>query len=113
MDLGSYDHNSINPSSSHQYLLPRLISILKSSHVTSDQRVLDLGAGTGSIASSLTELGFDITAVEPSLSGIQIAQSSYPALNIVQASGYDDLAASLGTFDVIYSLEVIEHLSPT
>ena len=41
---------------------------------------------------------------------MRIAKETWPELNIEQATGYDDLAAKYGTFPVVLSLLVVEHV---
>lgn len=51
-----------------------------------------------------------VTGIDISGSGIQIAKKHFQHLNIHVGSVYDDLAGQYGTFPVVVSLEVIEHL---
>lgn len=74
-----------------------------------DQRVIDVGCGNGATAGMLGSLGFEVTAIDPSISGIKIAKASYPNATFEIASAYDDLATRFGTFPLLVSLEVIEH----
>jgi 2-polyprenyl-6-hydroxyphenyl methylase/3-demethylubiquinone-9 3-methyltransferase len=57
----------------------------------------------------LAELGFMVTAVDPSTTGIQVAIEAYPKVRFAQRSAYDDLASEFGEFDAVVSLEVVEH----
>lgn len=58
----------------------------------------------------LAQLGYDVTGVDLSETGIAQARAAFPALSFHRGSVYDDLVPALGTFDVVVSLEVIEHL---
>ena len=58
----------------------------------------------------LTELGWDVTGVDPSAEGIAQARAHYPGLKLYEGSAYDDLAARYGRFPVVTSLEVVEHV---
>jgi 2-polyprenyl-6-hydroxyphenyl methylase/3-demethylubiquinone-9 3-methyltransferase len=75
-----------------------------------DKRAFDLGCGNGFQANKLSQLGFGVTAVDPSDSGIATAKEHFPQLKTAIASAYDDLAAKFGTFPLVYSIEVVEHL---
>ncbi len=73
--------------------------------VAAKPRVLDFGAGTGTIAELVTELGYDVTCLEPDeslralLGELQLPTVADP-----------DAAAALAPFDVIYAINVIEHI---
>jgi 2-polyprenyl-6-hydroxyphenyl methylase/3-demethylubiquinone-9 3-methyltransferase len=74
------------------------------------RRVFDLGCGNGSTAASLSEQGYIMSGVDPSTTGIEQAQASFPTLDLHAGSAYDDLAARFGAFPAVISLEVVEHL---
>jgi 2-polyprenyl-3-methyl-5-hydroxy-6-metoxy-1,4-benzoquinol methylase len=77
--------------------------------VFSDRRAFEIGCGNGATAHFLYELGFSVTGVDPSESGIALAQKAFPEASLHVGSAYDDLAAIYGTFPLVISLEVIEH----
>jgi 2-polyprenyl-3-methyl-5-hydroxy-6-metoxy-1,4-benzoquinol methylase len=72
-------------------------------------RAFDLGCGNGATAHMLSSLGFVVTGVDPSQSGIELARKAYPTCRFEIGSAYDDLAVGYGTFPLVVSLEVIEH----
>ena len=76
------------------------------------KRVCDLGCGNGFMAGRLAELGYDVTGIDASESGIAIAKLNFSKATFLQAS--IDLTLSererLKEFDVIVSSDVIEHL---
>jgi len=72
--------------------------------------LFEIGCGNGATADMLGQLGFDVTGVDTSISGIQIANKSFPHLKLFQGSAYDDLVKKYGRFPIVISLEVIEHL---
>ena len=93
------------------YLWPRVVGLLR---VPSPEfgpicRVVDVGAGNGAFAARLAELGYRVTAVEPSASGIETMRAAHPSLESVRASAYDDLSTLHGSFDAAVALEVVEH----
>lgn len=93
----------------HRYLLPALATELKTLCVTS-KKVLDLGCGNGSVANWFAQQGFEVHGVDPSDTGIAQARRSFPDLDLRQGSAYDDLAGTFGTFPLVVSLEVVEHV---
>lgn len=70
---------------------------------------MDLGCGGGATAAMVAELGYSVTAVDPSKTGIRVATAAYPAVRFAERSAYDDLSSEFGEFDAVISLEVIEH----
>ena len=70
--------------------------------------ICDLGCGNGHIAGRLAALGYEVTGVDASASGIQIARRAYPRVEFVEA--LIDRDVKLGQFDLVISSDVIEHL---
>ena len=70
--------------------------------------ICDLGCGNGHISGRLAALGYQVTGVDASTSGINIARQTYPKVEFVEAVIDRDLA--LGSFDLVISSDVIEHL---
>ena len=103
-----YRYHSAQPTWANQYLWPKLRRIL-SGHLASGAEVFELGCGSGATAAMLSELGFSVTAVDPSTSGIQLAKEAYSHIRFAERSAYDDLTTEFGVFDAVVSLEVIEH----
>jgi SAM-dependent methyltransferase len=82
-------------------------------------RILEIGSGMGLLASFLHHQGHPVTALEPGLGGFGVsttlaqALSSHPA--IISLPRLDLPAESLspsthGQFDLIYSINVLEHI---
>lgn len=76
------------------------------------QSICDLGCGNGHIAGQLASLGYQVTGVDASRSGISIAQGAYPNVNFVEALIDRDLIqhTALDNVDLVISSDVIEHL---
>ncbi len=72
--------------------------------------ICDLGCGNGHISGRLAALGYEVTGVDASRSGIQIARRMYPSATFLEALIDPSLAERLGTFDLVISSDVIEHL---
>jgi len=106
-----YVYQDSNLNSSHDYLLPGLMEILKGFQNQEDSRsVFELGCGNGSIANEMTKAGFRVIGVDPSTQGIAQANIHYPELKLSVGSAYDDLPAQYGQFPLVVSLEVVEHV---
>lgn len=105
----TFEDADLNPS--HDYLFPTVLRILES--VTSSgppKRLFELGCGSGVVANELHKRGYDLVGVDPSQEGIRIAKRAFPDVNLHEGSTEDDLAARFGTFPIVLSLEVIEHV---
>jgi 2-polyprenyl-3-methyl-5-hydroxy-6-metoxy-1,4-benzoquinol methylase len=95
----------------HAYLLPTVQRMLHTVQVPENgRRLFELGCGNGSMARVLTDAGWDVIGVDPSIEGIEHARSAYPELKLFTGSAYDDLVARYGRFPVVLSLEVVEHV---
>ena len=109
LDQSRYHYSDSEVGYAHAFILPQLSHLLgKIAPRTSP--IFEIGSGNGSLANALSGLGYVATAVEPSTRGVSIANRAYPHLKISVGSGYDDLAASNGTYPVVLSVEVIEHI---
>jgi len=93
--------------SAHDFLLPALIEELEHQP---HKRLFDLGCGNGSVANELNRLGWNVTGVDPSVEGIRQAKSNFNNLTLNIGSAYDDLESIYGSFPVVISLEVVEHV---
>jgi len=71
-------------------------------------RAFDLGCGSGATANMLSQIGFQVSGVDPSQRGISLANTTYPHLDLQVGSTNDDLSG-FGQFPLVISLEVIEH----
>jgi len=71
--------------------------------------ICDLGCGNGHITGRLAALGYEVTGVDASPSGINMARRTYPGVQFVEMM-IDRELKGLGSFDLVVSSDVIEHL---
>lgn len=90
-------YRTAEPTWIHGYLWGPVESILEG-RGAGDKRVLEIGCGKGSFANRLSELGYKVTGIDPSESGVAVAQDSFPHLNLTVGSAYDDLPGDSGSF---------------
>jgi len=108
-EIAGYRYPDAAKNCSHAYLMPAVHTELAALD-TQNKRCFDLGCGNGSVGAELAALGWDITGVDPSVEGIKEAQQHHPDLKLFTGSAYDDLAGEYGRFQVVISLEVVEHV---
>jgi 2-polyprenyl-3-methyl-5-hydroxy-6-metoxy-1,4-benzoquinol methylase len=111
--ISGYGYSNAALGHEHAYLLPAVQSVLKnhfSTNTRPDKRIFDLGCGNGSVALYFAKLGYAVTGVDPSTSGIAVANSQSPELALSVGSAYDNLASKFGSFPLVMSLEVVEHV---
>jgi 2-polyprenyl-3-methyl-5-hydroxy-6-metoxy-1,4-benzoquinol methylase len=101
-----YEYSHARPSHSSACLWPVLRRLI-ASHPFAERRAFDLGCGNGATAKLLTELGFAVTGVDPSRSGIEQARKGCPGARFEVASTNADLAKEFGTFPLVVSFEVV------
>jgi 2-polyprenyl-3-methyl-5-hydroxy-6-metoxy-1,4-benzoquinol methylase len=113
MDPHSYHyHDYSQPDPPHQ---PLYLDIIRR-HLAADpsiKTILDAGCGDGNFTASLSELGYRMHGVDLSKGGIAAAQKAWPGIEFAEASVYDDFRMvfpTVGSFDAIIAIEVIEHL---
>jgi 2-polyprenyl-3-methyl-5-hydroxy-6-metoxy-1,4-benzoquinol methylase len=95
------------------------IRLLESFGPTTATELLEIGAGAGVVAAFLHHQGASITAIEPLTEGFKpfkevhnelAARVSMPDLLRISATELNP--AHHGTFDVVFSVNVIEHMNP-
>lgn len=106
VDLDKYGYEDGGISTAHPYLLPVVDHIVSK---LNPKKIFDLGCGNGAVGNNLSRYA-PVTGVDPSTSGVAVANRVYPHLKICVGSAYDDLASIYGAFPLVVSLEVVEHL---
>jgi 2-polyprenyl-3-methyl-5-hydroxy-6-metoxy-1,4-benzoquinol methylase len=108
MSQPEYAYQSAESAWANEYLSAGLRKILQA-QLARGAQIFELGCGNGVTAKMLSDLGYGVTAVDPSSSGVRAATAAYPSIRFAERSAYDDLAGEFGTFEAVVSLEVIEH----
>jgi 2-polyprenyl-3-methyl-5-hydroxy-6-metoxy-1,4-benzoquinol methylase len=101
-----YAYCDSEPSHTRSYLWPVLRSVIEAQSF-SDRRAFDLGCGNGATAEFLTGLGFGVTGVDPSETGIEVARKRPAPSRFYLRSSRDELAKEFGTFPLVVSFEVV------
>src|SRR5450432_2258164 len=70
-----YAYSGPKPTWANAYLWPVVARVAND---VSDKRAFDLGCGNGATCNMLFDMGFQVTGVDPSESGIAIAKQAYP-----------------------------------
>ena len=78
-------------------------------------KILDIGCGGGLLCEPLSELGATITGIDPSKDNIEVAKlhSKKMNLNVNYIHSSPENLNLKNEFDVIFNMEVIEHVSNT
>lgn len=107
--ISGYHYSGGELGCAHQYLLPTVSATISKLDIK-PRKAFDLGCGNGSVADWLTQRGFEVTGVDPSATGIAEAKRTYPGISLYEGSCYEPLSDKYGTFPLVVSLEVVEHL---
>ncbi len=77
-------------------------------------RILDIGCGGGLLAEPLARLGAEVTAIDASAKNISIASIHAEKMGVkvdYQHTSVEDLAATGVQYDVVLTMEVVEHVA--
>lgn len=94
------------PTQAHSYLWPAICRQLPAKPAN----VFDIGCGNGYISSLIADKGHNVTGIDCSSDGIEIAKARYLNAKFEVGSAYDNLDDIALNIDLIISVEVIEHL---
>jgi 2-polyprenyl-6-hydroxyphenyl methylase/3-demethylubiquinone-9 3-methyltransferase len=104
---GQVEKEYRSSSQHHRYLLPILLEALS---CAPGKKLIDVGCGAGGVGGALAKSGYDVIGVDTWPEGIELARKYHAPARFEVGSCYDDLAARFGTFPLVVSSEVIEHL---
>jgi len=103
-----YRYDSAAPTWASDYLWPPVLTEIRLA-LPSRGRIFEVGCGNGAAAQMLAREGYDVTGIDPSESGIEIANASASTARLAVGNAYDDLAGQYGQYPLVLSLEVVEH----
>jgi 2-polyprenyl-3-methyl-5-hydroxy-6-metoxy-1,4-benzoquinol methylase len=102
-----YPYYGGDPPQDVRYLWPPVIEAIGAF----PQSVCDLGCGNGAFGRRLAGLGHEVVGVDSSTSGIHNALAAVSGAKFLLRSIYDEIPGEMrGRFDVVVSMEVVEHL---
>lgn len=108
-DISGYKYSEATSGCTDEYLQPAILKALADFKIA-PCRAFDLGCGNGVVTNWLSEQGFKTCGVDPSPTGIATARRAFPTADLHVGSAYDPLHESFGTFPLVISLEVVEHV---
>ncbi|MGB2833343.1 MAG: methyltransferase domain-containing protein [Methylotenera sp.] len=74
------------------YIAPQILAVLKQLGV---KKVLDLGAGNGTLCSQIASAGYAVVGVEYDKMGVEVARTSHPEIPFYNFGVQDDPAELL------------------
>jgi 2-polyprenyl-6-hydroxyphenyl methylase/3-demethylubiquinone-9 3-methyltransferase len=104
--ITNYGWKDSAPTFVHSFLWPAICKHLPEK----PSNVLDIGCGNGYIAALIADKGHQVTGIDCSSDGIEIAKTQYQNVKFEVRSAYDNLDDIAINIDLIISVEVIEHL---
>src|SRR5262249_7026283 len=72
-------------------------------------KVLEIGCGKGAMLNHLRQAGHTVAGIDLNHAAVKAAQAEYPGIAVSVGSG-DALAFPTGSFDVVLSFDVFEHI---
>ncbi|MCB1209648.1 MAG: class I SAM-dependent methyltransferase [Verrucomicrobiales bacterium] len=106
----AYPYKNAGEVHMHEILFPAVAASIQRH---APNTVLDLGCGNGYLTNKLKHSfpGISFAGLDPSETGIAEAKSAFPDAVFRQGSVYDEPPADwVGSFDMVISTEVVEHL---
>jgi 2-polyprenyl-3-methyl-5-hydroxy-6-metoxy-1,4-benzoquinol methylase len=104
LPISSYDYPEAGPRWDDSAIFAALCAALP----VRAGRLLDAGCGNGFMASRFAGLGFTVTGVDPSSTGIAVARRTYPGLTFLQEDITQHRADT--PYDIAICVEVLEHV---
>ncbi|MDZ4401078.1 class I SAM-dependent methyltransferase [Prosthecobacter sp.] len=94
----------------HRHFMPAVFAL--AGEIRPGTRVLDVGCGNGFTCGEFLKRGCQVTGIDLSVQGLELARKTYPQGRFEVLPADDNLLASLHEepFDLVVSTEVVEHL---
>ena len=114
ISIPDYDHRDTKPSHAMAYLIDAVVPFLPPAEPSPGEhlRVLEMGAGNGSFGGHLMGLGYHVSGIDPSGRSVELARQGWPdakwELGVAEPGVLDRIQEA--PFDIVTSLEVIEHV---
>lgn len=102
-----YQYDDASATHTHAYLWGPVCQLIEA---RPEKRVFELGCGNGAFARHLKHRGYQVEGVDPSEQGIEQARKADPSLPLEVGNAYEPLSMRYGTFPLLVSLEVVEHV---
>lgn len=83
----------------------------RADHPLQGMRVLDIGCGGGILSETLARLGAEVTGIDLAERNIRIAQEHAKAQDLDIEYRYQDVTTLHDAFDLIFNMEVVEHVA--
>ena len=95
----------------HRAVNPRaLAALIDGAEIGSSSRVLEIGCGTGNYIGTIRQAtGATCWGIDPSVEMLATASDRHPDL-IVDIGSAEEIPFAAGTFDLVYSVDVIHHV---
>lgn len=109
-DYREYAFESAAESHMHAHFMPHLLAL--AGELAPGTRVLDVGCGNGFTAGEFIKRGCNVTGIDLSRTGLEIARRAHPQGRFELLAADELLLDNLGAapFDLVVSTEVVEHL---
>jgi len=105
----NYNYSHTGPTWDHSIVLPPIIRAARS--IPPDGSILDIGCGNGAMLAEIRKLGsFRLCGVESSESAVRLARSQGFDVRLADASTDLVTLFEQHSFDLVVSVEVIEHV---
>ena len=94
---------------------PRILALVRNKMSKTPPRLLDIGCGTGVLTGLLSEVAYEILAIDPSEDSISIASDHLAGtahVTLMNASIQDLEASRVGLFDIIVANMVLQATDP-
>lgn len=105
-----YGFRSPEPSHMHRHFMPAVFAL--AGVIRPGARVLDVGCGNGYTCGEFLKRGCQVTGIDLSVQGVELARKTYPQGRFEVLPADDRLLGHLevAPFDLVISTEVVEHL---